>query len=304
MSTPTTLAIRLLLKLLASPNRMTRRDLVEYLGVSKPDIVTGYINNIRAAGIIIEQDKHHRYTVIPRRGFKELNYLAPLSEEDKTRLKDLLGQLPAAEATQLYNKLESLYDFQALGLDVLREPEIEKINDLETAIREKRRVVLVNYRSRTGNDMRDRIVEPFHIEADQGLVRCYDTEASKLRTAHFLLARFDRIRLLDEPWKYEQEHYHRPADAFNIVMDRKELVRFTLNVGAYNELIERHPRARQFIRPGRQQDTWDFQGKVNAKFIGLVPFLIANWRGVEIHGPAPLRERLREEIAALAEKFG
>lgn len=303
MNTPTTNAIKLLLKLLATPNRLTRRDLVEYLGVSKPDIVTGYINNIRAAGIMIECDQHYRYSIIPRKGFKELNYLAPLSEEDKRRLKDLLGQLPTAEATQLYNKLESLYDFQQLGLDVLREPELEKINGLEVAIREKRQVTLVNYRSRTGNDMRSRRVEPFDVEPEQGLVRAFDTEEGKLRTSFFLLARFDRVRVTESSWQYEQEHRLSPADAFNIVMDRKELVHFTLNVGAYNELIERHTKARQFIRPGKKEETWDFQGKVNAKFLGLLQFLLANWRGVEVHSPERLRIILREEIAGLAKKF-
>jgi|AntRauTorckE5430_2_1112549.scaffolds.fasta_scaffold01909_3 predicted DNA-binding transcriptional regulator YafY len=303
MNNPTTNAIRLLLKLLSSPNRMTRRDLVEYLGVSKPDIVTGYINNIQAAGITIEADEHHRYNVIPRRGFKELSYLAPLSEADKSRLKSLLGQLPTAEATQLYNKLESLYDFQQLGLNVLRAPEIEKIRDLEVAIRDRQRVVLVNYRSRTGNDVRNRTVEAFGIEPEHGLVRAYDTQAGKLRTSHFMISRFDRVRVLDEPWAYEQDHYLRPADAFNIVMDRTTMVHFTLDVGAYNDLIERHPKARQFTRPGKREDTWDFQGKVNAQFIGLIPFLIANWRGVAVHGPAPLFERLQEEILALSKKF-
>ena len=303
MPTPTTNAIRLLLKLLASPNRMTRRDLVKFLDVSKPDIITGYIQNIQAAGITIERDKHHRYSVLPRRGFKELNYLAPLTETDKDRLKGLLDQLPTAEATQLYNKLESLYDFQQLGLDILREPELEKINDLEGAIRDKRQVVLVNYRSRSGNDMRDRIVEPFDIEPEYGMVRAYDTEAGKLRTSFFMLARFDRVRKLDSSWAYEQEHRLSPADAFNIVMDRKELVRLTLNVSAYNDLIERHPRARQFVRPGKAEDTWDFQGKVNAKFIGLIAFLLANWRGVVVHGPGELREILGREIAELGNKF-
>lgn len=304
MDSPSTKTLRLLLKLLAAPRRLTRRDLVEYLGVSKPDVVTGYINNIRAAGITIDRDEHHRYSVIPRRGFKELNYLAPLSEDDKTRIKSLLGQLPTAEATQLYNKLESLYDFQQLGLDALREPEIEKINELETAIREKKQVVLVNYRSRTGNDMRDRRVEPFDIEPEQGLVRAYDTEEGKLRTSFFLLARFDRVRILEKSWQYEQEHRLSPADAFNIVMDRKELVHLTLDVGAYNDLIERHPKARQFIRPGKQEDTWDFQGKVNTKFIGLIPFILTNWKGVQIHGPIHLKSVLSEEIADLAKKYG
>lgn len=304
MPTATTQAVRLLLKVLAAPNRMTRRQLADYLGVAKVDTVTTYLNNLSAAGLVVERDRHHRYRIRTGRGFKELDYLAPLSETDKSKLKGVLDrQLPTAEAIQLYNKLESLYDFQQLGLEALREPEIEKINDLEAAMEAKRRVVLVNYRSRSSNDVRDRTVEPFHLEVEHGQVRCYDIEVGKLRTSFFKLARFDRVRPLDEPWRYEQEHYHQSADAFNIVMDRREMVRLTLNVSAYNALIEEHPRSRQFVRPGRAENSWDFQGKVNAKFIGLLPFVLANWRGVTVHGPDALRAALRDEIAGMGEKF-
>jgi predicted DNA-binding transcriptional regulator YafY len=68
------------------------------------------------------------------------------------------------------------------------------------AIRDRQRVVLVNYRSRTGNDVRNRTVEAFGIEPEHGLVRAYDTQAGKLRTSHFMISRFDRVRVLDEPW--------------------------------------------------------------------------------------------------------
>ena len=304
MPTPTTNAVRLLLRLLAAPGRLRRRDLADFLDVPKLDTVTGYINNLREAGIDIEYDNHHRYYVVPRRGFKELDYLAPLSEDDKTRLKKLLGQLPTAEATQLYNKLESLYDYQQLGLEALREPELEKINDIERACKEKRRILLVGYRSRSGNDVRNRKVEAFAVEPERGMIRAYDVAPDKRRTSFFMLSRIERVTLLDEPWMCEQEHYYRQADAFNIVMDKTELVHLTLKVSAYNDLVERHPQARQHIVAGKTVNTYDFQGRVNAKFIGLLPFLLANWRHVEVRGPAGLLERLGEEIGALRDRWG
>jgi hypothetical protein len=305
MPTPTTNAVRLLLKLLAAPRRHTRAELAGFLNVAKLDTVTGYLNNLRAAGLDISFDEHNRYYVVPhQRGFRELEYLAPLSESDKARIRGLLDQLPTAEATQLYNKLESLYDYQQLGLEALRQPELEKISDAEQAMREKRRALLVGYRSRSSNDVRDRKVEIFGVEPERGMLRAYDVEPGKRRTSFFLLSRIERIRLLEEPWMCEQEHYYRAADAFNIVMDRTELVRLTLDVGAYNDLIERHPPARQHTRPGKQPNTYDFQGRVNAKFIGLTAFILANWRGVEVHGPDPLRQHLREITQAVHQKFG
>ncbi len=189
---------------------MRRSDLVTFLGVRKLDTVTGYMKNLRAAGIGIERDKHDYLYVVARRGFRELDYLAPLSEKDKTRIKSLLSsQLSTAEATQLYNKIESLYDFQQLGLEALRAPELEKINDIEQACREKRRILLVGYRSRSGNDVRDRKVEAFAVEPDRGMIRAFDVAAEKRNTRFFLLSRMDRVTILDEPWMCEREHNYR-----------------------------------------------------------------------------------------------
>ena len=304
MPTPTTNAIRLLLKLLAAPRRLTRQNLADFLNVPKLDTVTGYMNNLRAAGIDVAHDEHYRYYVVPRRGFKELEYLSPLSEGDKTRLKGLLAQLPTAEATQLYNKLESLYDYQQLGLEALREPEIEKINEIERACREKKRVLLVGYRSRSSNAVRDRKVEAFALEPERGMIRAYDVDAEKRRTLFFMLSRMERVVILDEPWMCESEHYYRQADAFNIVMDKTELVRLTLQVSAYNDLVERHPQSLQLIRPGKEVDTYDFQGRINAEFKGLIPFLLANHWYVEVHAPDNLLTRLGEAAAALLMRWG
>ncbi|MEM6396722.1 MAG: WYL domain-containing protein [Bacteroidota bacterium] len=304
---PATKTIKILLKLLAAPNRLTLKQLARHVGLDDNDTsaVRRHIDNIKAAGIDIDFDHHYRYFIRPRPGFKELRYLAPLSDEDKALIKSAIHKNfgSDAEATALSNKLESLYDFQALGLEALRQPELEKINDVEAAIKEKKQVKLINYRSKTSNTMRDRVVEAFAIEPEIGMIRAYDIEAGKLRTSHFMLSRLDRVEILDTPWKYEQEHNLKVSDPFNIVMDRRELVHLKLDVSAYNDLIEGHPQARQFARPAKQKDQYDWQARVNAKYIGLMPFLLANWQGVEVLGPENLKNKLKEEVGRINEKW-
>ena len=180
---PSTKTVRLLLKLLASPKTCTKRQLAAYIGVRDRSSVTDHINHLRAAHIQVERDDHHRYYVLPNQGFKELNYLAPLNDEDKRRIKLALNQFSSAEALQLSNKLESLYDFQSLGIEALRRPELEKMNAVEESKRTKMRARFVNYRSRNSNSERDRKVEVFDIRPEIGMVLAYDCE--KLRGGIF-----------------------------------------------------------------------------------------------------------------------
>lgn len=301
MPTPGTNAVRVLLKLLAAPYTYTAKQLGEQIGKSK-DAVLAYIGNIEAAGIQVLSDDLHRRAILPQTGFKELRYLSPLSDEDKILIRSALQQFTGtAESMQLYNKLETLYDFQQLGIEALRRPALEKISALEDAKKKKQRVILRNYRSRTSNTERDRQVEAFGIEPEIGMVRAYDIE--KQRTSHFMLSRIDRVQLLDTPWQYEKLYLHKQADAFNIVDDRTIMVQLTLSVSAYNDLVESHPQARQYVRRGAEANTYDFQARINHKFIGLTHFILANWRHVTVHGPKELKSRLQSETEEMAKFF-
>jgi predicted DNA-binding transcriptional regulator YafY len=301
MDSPSTKTLRLLLKLLAAPGRLTKKQLGTYVGLKDRSSISDHLRHIEAAGISVGRDHHNRYFVIPTTGFKELSYLSPLSDADKVRIRGALSQLPDAEAQQLSNKLNSLLDFQALGLEALRRPELEKIDAVEEAVREKARVLLVNYRSRNSNDERDRKVEVFGIEPEIGMIRAYDTE--KMRTSHFMLSRMDRVTVLDEPWMFGPQHSHHPSDAFNIVDKKKVMVDLTLTVSAYNDLVERNPQARQYTRKGAEENTYQFQGRVNEKFIGLKQYLLSNWRDVTIHGPASLKARMTDEVQAMLDGY-
>lgn len=299
---PSTKTVRLLLKLLANPKRLTAKQLLAFLGLKARSDFRNHISHLQAAGIEVSHDNHYRYYVVPTTGFKELNYLAPLNEADKVRIKSALSRFPEAEALQLGNKLESLYDFQALGLEALRRPELEKMNAVEESLRTRKRALLVNYRSRSSNSERDRKVEVFDIRPEIGMVLAYDCE--KLRASFFKLSRTDRVDLLDESWMYEAQHHNKVSDCFNIVDNHQEHVDLTLKVSAYNDLVEAHPAARQHIRKGTVEGTYDFAGRVNHKYIGLRQFIFANWKDVTIHRPEDLRHAIAREVEEMAAKFG
>jgi hypothetical protein len=111
----------------------------------------------------------------------------------------------------------------------------------------------------------------------------------------------DRVAVQEDDWKFEQMHYNQVSDAFNIVDNNQVMVDLTLNISAYNDLIERNPGARRYTRKGSMENTYQFQAKVNAGFIGLRQFIFANWRDVTIHAPFVLRTSLANDTREMIE---
>ncbi len=286
--------IEILLTLVSQPYRFTRRDLEERFGVSEKSVERD-LRLIRDTGLDLQYDAAFRYAVLPERGGKELRRLLVLTDTERAALLTVLPKAFAKtrDAEAVARKLESLYDFQRLGLRSLRSPELGKIDAIEVAQRKEVCARLQNYRSTSSGVASDRLVEPFHLDTSSGIVQAWDLGSKGLR--HFRLDRTDRVEVIEDlPWAHQGKHRIEPTDAFRIAMVKQTRVHLTLNVAAYNELVERFPQARSYVEPGSEPDTFDFDAPVNAEFRGLLPFVMGHWAGVEIHGPEGLRERCRE----------
>ena len=154
--------IRVLLKILQSPYRFTRRDLERHLGVSK-DTIEGDFGALRNAGLSVVTDKQYRYALLPEKPFRELSRLQPLTDYDRQLIDSAIRYLPEKDRPYLLHKLNTLYDLNLFGLQEINEADIARKTILNEAIQRKVQVVLKNYKSRS-NDIRDRQVEPFHID--------------------------------------------------------------------------------------------------------------------------------------------
>ena len=280
--------------LLEQPYRYTIRELAERLGVSA-DTIEGDFKAIQSPGYQILPDEKHRYAFMLEKPFQQLKDLLHFTEEDQALLYQAIDNLPGQTAQQqkLKAKLGSLYDFGRLGHAYLRKPYLNKVDLLEQARKEKRQVVLENYRSSNSNSIRHRWVEPFHISPPDDTVQTFDTE--KRVVNHFRISRIGRVRLLDHPWQFEGSHNIRQTDIFRIVSNDQVTVHLRMRVGAYNELVERFPLSKSHFEETQDDGMYDFQCPVNGKFLGLSNFILGFYhQGIEIVAPESLRAYLRE----------
>ena len=291
-SKPTERVLRLLLKLLRRPYRYTRTQLAEQLEVDRQS-VKRYIATLRRVGLEVDQDSHHRYAVFPSVGQAELKKLQPLTNDEL----DLVVQAVTLASTRkgmaevLTRKLKSLRDFQQLGLRALRTPELAKIGGLEEAISDQVCARLVDYRSTNSNSVAPRLVEPFELDTANGIVHAYDLARRDIR--HFRLDRFVRVEVLDEPATHQDKHRVVRTDPFRIAMDEQVRVHLELDVAARNDLTERFPATLAYLSEAAVEDTWDFDAQVNAELYGVLPYCMANWRGVRVLAPEELRAAMR-----------
>ena len=241
------------------------------------------------------------YDPPPNRAPLELERLQPLSKDDRLYLAELLEQHgEEGKGKRIMVKLDSLYDFQQLGLEALRRPAIERYEALEKARANKQQVILQQYRSNS-NDIRDRKVEPFKIDADLDTLQAFDVDIEQTR--HFRLSRIKRVLPTDQEWQFEAHHVRKETDDFRIADNDMVNVQLRLDVLAYNLLTEAYPNTRSKILDGAEPNTFDFEAKVNHRFYGLINFILGNASHVEVLAPESLKERISEEARKIFKKI-
>ena len=295
--------IRILIKLIRNPYKFTRKDLADEFNEGNVGAIDGDVKALKNANVGFDQETKppYRMAIIPDHQLKELKHLIPLTESDRAKISRALYQFSTSKDAQyLTNKLESLYDFQKLGLRALRQPALEKIDRLEAGKANEHQVIIEKYRSNS-NTIKDRRVEPFHIDPELDTIQAYDVDENKI--AHFKLSRIDRVIPTDVSWEFKMDHHYKYTDVFRMANNDQKLVQLRLDVWGYNALIEQYPKALADISPGANPNVFEFQSKVNDKFLGIIPFIMGNAEHVEILHPPALKEAIKEEAEKILKKL-
>lgn len=292
--------IKVLLRILAHPYRFRRRDLWEGIEGGTKEKIDSDIEIFKNIGLHFEQDKHYRCAILPERGFKELDRLQSLTEADRNKIALALQYSGGKDALYLNKKLSSLYDFQQLGLRALRRPSLDKIDLLNTAQNKEQQVILKNYHSNS-NKIGDRLVEVFHVDPELDMVQAFDIAVKDSR--HFKLSRIERVVQTKTAWEHKDKHQFKYPDVFRIADNNQVMVHLGLDVYAYNALLDAYPKARGETFPGAEPNTFFFQAKVNAKFLGVSNFIMSNAPHVEILSPPELKAVVKAKARAILEKM-
>jgi predicted DNA-binding transcriptional regulator YafY len=227
-----------------------------------------------------------------------------LSEAEYQLIKKALKDSDAQEGiiVRTLQKLESIYDYTKYGNQSISKVYLKKVNLLEKAKQDKQKVKLINYRSTSSQEAKDRTIEVFHISAKEDSIQAFDPRHNETRI--FRISRFERIEQLDEDWENEGKHHVLHPDIFGIVDKAAKHIHIKIDIAALNALLDRYPLAKAYISAAADAPhIYELECRVNTQYIGLTNYLIGNHDHiVEIVEPQDLVDTLNQKIKNM--KFG
>lgn len=268
-----------LMKLLTANITYNVDQLAERLQMSRRTVYR-YIDTFREAGFVIKKtgdcirlDKESPH-------FRDISQLVHFTEEEAVILKSAIENIDDTNLLKqnLKRKLYSVYDNKTLADTVVRGKNAPNIRTLIEAIEQQRQVVLHNYQSAHGGEVRNRRVEPFAFTTNYVQVWCFDPEDTRCKL--FKTSRIGSVELTEDEWKYAADHREGFIDAFRMHGEVRHRVQLELGLLAFNLLREEYPLAERDVKPlgsGR----WLLDTEV-ANFAGIGRFVVGLLDDIQI----------------------
>lgn len=234
------------MKLLTANNSLTVDEIAAKLAISQRSVYR-YIDTFRAAGFVIKKtdnfiklDKSSPY-------FKDISELIHFSEEEAFILKSAIENIDENNLLKqnLKKKLYTVYNYNILAETIVSGKNGKNVQQLVDAIENKRSVILRNYSSAHGNDIRDRFVEAYAFTTNYVQVWCYCPEENTNKL--FKVSRINSVDVLPESWKHEDNHNPGCIDIFRMNSCDIKPIKLKLGLRSANLLQEEFPLASKYL---------------------------------------------------------
>lgn len=285
-----------LLLRLTENRKYTVQQLCDQLEISRRSLYY-YLEFFRDFGFIVE--KHGSYYSIDKGStfFTKLFRKVHFTEDEAIFLRRMLNHYGGQNAMvdHLKRKLDTLYDYNILADEHLREQQALSISVIYDAIKYERCVVLHHYSSPHSNTTTDRIVEPFMLMNGNREVRCYELTTKMNKT--FKVARMESVELLADEWQNKSRHRHIFTDIFMFSSEEQHLVELRMGRLSANIMQEEYPASTPYL--SREDDThWQLRLPV-CSYIGIGRFVLGMFADIEVKGDEGFIAYLRDRIAQM-----
>ena len=234
------------MKMLTANNSLTVDEIAAKLAISQRSVYR-YIDTFRAAGFVIKKtdnfiklDKSSPY-------FKDISELIHFSEEEAFILKSAIENIDENNLLKqnLKKKLYTVYNYNILAETIVSGKNGKNVQQLVDAIENKRSVLLRNYSSAHGNDIRDRFVEAYAFTTNYVQVWCYCPEENTNKL--FKVSRIGSVEVLPESWQHESSHQSGCIDIFRMNSCDIKPIKLKLGLRSANLLQEEFPLASKYL---------------------------------------------------------
>jgi len=236
-----------LMKLLTANNSLTVDEIAAKLAISQRSVYR-YIDTFREAGFVIK--KADNYIKLDKSSpyFKDISELIHFTEEEAFILKSAIENIDENNLLKqnLKKKLYTVYNYNILAETIVSGKNGRNVQQLVEAIENKRPVILRNYSSAHGNDIRDRHVEAYAFTTNYVQVWCYCPEENTNKL--FKVSRIGSVEVLPENWKHEENHQSGCIDIFRMNSFEMKNIKLKLGLRSANLLIEEFPLATKHLQ--------------------------------------------------------
>lgn len=255
-----------LMKMMSGNTNYTIEELASKLGMSYRSVYR-YIDTFKASGFVIEKLQKNVYKVgkMPR-SHVDMSKLIYFSEEEAYLVNSMIDGLHPTNQLKidLKKKLSAIYSCTSIANYVHSEDTASNIQELEKAVREKKKVILKAYASANSKGVSDRFVEPFEFTTNCIDIWGYDLEKKECRV--FKISRISSVVVLENQWTNEDKHQKSKTDCFRMSSFKQTPVKLELSLRAKNLLLEEYPLA--------QADLKEIDGK------WILDTMVSNMAGV------------------------
>jgi predicted DNA-binding transcriptional regulator YafY len=281
-----------LMKMLTANNSYTVTELAGKLDMSIRTVYR-YIDTFREAGFVVKKknecialDKSSPY-------FRDISELIHFTEEEAYILKSAIESIDENNLLKqnLKKKLYTVYNYKILADTVVSGKNARNVQLLSEAMEQKHQTVLKNYSSAHGNDIRDRLVEPFAFTTNYVQVWCFCPVENKNKL--FKVSRIQSVEILSEKWINESYHQTGFIDIFRMNSEEVYPVKLKLGLRAASLLEEEYPLAGKYLQK-ISDNAWILETDV-CTFEGVGRFIMGLPDEIEIISPEELKSFVREK---------
>ena len=282
-----------LMKMMSGNTNYTIDELAEKLGMSYRSVYR-YIDTFKASGFVIEKLQKNVYKVgkMPR-SHVDMSKLIYFSEEEAYLVNSMINGLHPTNQLKidLKKKLSAIYSCTSIASYVHAEESAPKIQELEKAILERKKVILKSYESANSKEVNDRFVEPFEFTTNCIDVWGYDLEKQECRV--FKISRINSVVVLDDSWTNEDKHRKSITDCFRMSSFEQTPVKLELSLRAKNLLLEEYPLAQKDLR---EEDAKWFLETMVSDMAGVGRFVIGLMNEIKVIDSPTLETYIKEYI--------
>ena len=282
-----------LMKMMSGNTNYTIDELAEKLGMSYRSVYR-YIDTFKASGFVIEKLQKNVYKVgkMPR-SHVDMSKLIYFSEEEAYLVNSMINGLHPTNQLKadLKKKLSAIYSCTSIANYVHSEDAISNIQELEVAVRDKKKVILKSYESANSHEVTDRFIEPFEFTTNCIDIWGYDLEKQECRV--FKISRIKSVVVLEDSWSNEDKHQKSKTDCFRMSGYEQTHVKLELSLMAKNLLLEEYPLAQKDLK--EIDGKWILETMVS-DMAGVGRFVIGLADEIEVIDSPALRDYIRQFV--------